>query len=712
AAAAPGTVFVAPDLARAIAAAPFAPGASDDETSAPPQVALPSALRIDDDAETPDDLLVAISAAATRARAPKSAAPGAAQVASRAPGTPASAPRETLADVVAHSAPSAPDAGLAAQLASSPFAPALRHVLPLASAPTFDVRALLGGGLVASYLAGLIAERAPRGIADELAPVTASRELAWTATYVAPDAAPGATRTEAELDELGAEQLVPRAIRTSLLAVQPSVARAATSRDLVASLALPMLGDPESAPTTAAAAPQQAVASTAPGMLAERAHAWSVAQERSSSELALDFVSPELVLAARVYGLGAAEAAQAMRLALAGPGQVSAMASAVDRTFVQMMRAESERRRGSVPAGDAAPEAMPAGTAAAAAPAMFGVERRAARGATLWPSATVGALGLHAPVPDGDLQLPLAALELIAAQAVAEQGSMSRELDGSIGQREHSARTAIAATTSEADAIAAAAELVPSARRAKFQALYLALSTSPSSRDAAPAARAARAVALAGRGDDAITARERAAVAWDVLPAIYAGSAPPAMPALAGQRGGDSVVVDGRPGLGTLSARAGEALGSYVTPAAAPTAPVAATSASSSRERSVGAVLRAPTATPELVQTGRSAGRFGGGETEIPAWFEAAAKRMFAEQRAPETFALTELTLVASAPSTQIAASSRAAPSAVPQTPSPGTSASTQAPQQIDIEKTANEVYRQILVLMEATSARNGEPYL
>src|SRR5206468_7348986 len=84
----------------------------------------------------------------------------------------------------------------------------------------------------------------------------------------------------------------------------------------------------------------------APGMIADRAHAWSVAQERSSSDLSFDFVPPELVLAARVYGLGPAEAAQAARLAVAGPGQLAAMASAIDRTFVQAMAIESERRHG------------------------------------------------------------------------------------------------------------------------------------------------------------------------------------------------------------------------------------------------------------------------------------------------------------------------------------------------------------------------------
>src|SRR5205085_60532 len=36
-------------------------------------------------------------------------------------------------------------------------APALHHLLALPAMPSFDVRALFGGGLAASYLAGLIA---------------------------------------------------------------------------------------------------------------------------------------------------------------------------------------------------------------------------------------------------------------------------------------------------------------------------------------------------------------------------------------------------------------------------------------------------------------------------------------------------------------------------------------------------------------------------
>src|SRR5439155_11693171 len=140
-------------------------------------------------------------------------------------------------------------------------------------------------------------------------------------------------------------------------------------------------------------------------------------------------------------------------------------------------------------------------------------------------------------------------------------------------------------------------------------------------------------LALAGRGEEtAVTARERAATAWDVLPVVYAGvgtgagvggevglaagdasalSGPAAAamalseammssyvaPASFGGPGGaaggagaartqraggrDLVAPDGGPdwnatpgsGLGGLSSRAGEALGSFVNPVAAPMAP-------------------------------------------------------------------------------------------------------------------------------------------
>src|SRR5204863_1472549 len=53
----------------------------------------------------------------------------------------------------------------------------------------------------------------------------------------------------------------------------------------------------------------------------------------------------------------------------------------------------------------------------------FGVERKTPRGAFLWPQATVAALKLDASAPDGQQSMSVAALELLAAQTVAELGT-------------------------------------------------------------------------------------------------------------------------------------------------------------------------------------------------------------------------------------------------------------------------------------------------
>ena len=82
-----------------------------------------------------------------------------------------------------------------------------------------------------------------------------------------------------------------------------------------------------------------------------------------------------------------------------------------------------------------------------------------------------------------------------------------------------------------------------------------------------------------------------------------------------------------------------------------------------------------------------------------------------AERNAGDGISMAELTLINAVPSTQIAASSRGTPShASPMSPSISNQA--QPGQKIDIEKIANEIYRQILAMMDAARARNGEPYL
>jgi hypothetical protein len=844
AAAAPGTVFVAPffdDRPRAMPSIVGEPDAGMPSRTGDAMPTLRNAqpsqpvTRFADDAETPDDVFAAIASAANRARTTSAAT--ASSTAFNAPSAAASAApamtfdRETLADLVAQSAPSAPGAGLSAGLASSPFAPALRHVLPLGTAPTFDVRALFGSGLGATYLAGLLAANTDEiSVAAQTLPTWATwgqtpmspfvpsadsgempmRDVAdWSPTYVAPELQAGrvdagtaegevasaeVARAEAiaeynaplttlrsallswDVETIAAQSGPSNAVETRVSPATTSYSSAPLARSIIDSMTLPMLAESAALRDVGAldiaGMSAQASSYAAPGMIADRAQSWSVAQERSTSDLSFDFVSPELVLAARVYGLGPAEAAQAARLATAGPGQLTAMAGAVDRTFVQALAIESERRgertRSLTTAypmtaeggartasstmststsistartddgGAYADDAAPVPTAATS---MFGVERRMPRGAFLWPTATTAALGLNAATPDGELSMSVAALELLAAQAVAELGTYAAlgehpmfagSDDAAGGTTSVSRRAGGMPVTSggdaiEADVLASADAMVPSSRKDKFQALYLALGQSPSGRNWSPAARAARALALAGRGDESVSARERASVAWEVLPMVY-GMADEAGETLSTGdaavratrrreelRSLDAVFVDGRPGLGALSARAGEALGSYVAPNgfASATGSAGSGASSSSRSGGEGAVMRAPTAAQELVQTGRPSGRHGGGELEIPAWFEAAARKMLEDRSSvSDGISLADLTLVQTAAPQQIAASSRGeGGGSQPIAPSPASSSGAEK-DKIDIDKLANEVYREILVMMDIARARNGEPYL
>jgi hypothetical protein len=269
---------------------------------------------------------------------------------------------------------------------------------------------------------------------------------------------------------------------------------------------------------------------------------------------------------------------------------------------------------------------------------------------------------------------------------------------------------------SEEAVLSSASASIAGARRARFESLYIALAESTAGRTMSPAARAARALALANRDEDAtsLSSRERAALAWQIFPVVLNGeaaasssdagdvqSAREARGVARARSSPDLTTVspssldrpsgEMRPGLSPLSARAGEALSSFVT-SSPPSSPAAS---SSSENRS---------------NAWRS-GRYGGGEVEIPGWFEAAARKMFEDRGDVEGISLAELTLVASTPPSQIAASDRSSSAAAP--------AKQAAPdgkgekgQKVDIESVAADVYRAVMQMMESARMRNGEPYL
>lgn len=433
--------------------------------NAPPMTAaLPPAPRMNDDDVVPDEVFAAIAAAPLRR-------PGAASRGTSM-GKPASAtPAESgdagerrarggrpAVDQLVRQDPGVPGPGVRVALASSPVAPALTPVMPLPPAQRFDVRAVSGGDLARVYLAGLMTPLAsvPASPAD----VRGMAERApWAELVSAPARVPR---------DVPADPLDPAAASTSPAAqadgwqghgpgdapvhgqglgrhgarMHTGTGAPVVDRGMAAAL-------PPSTGADARAGAAAAYANTyssEPGSLAARAESWAVEQERSSADLAFDFVPPELILAARSYGFGPSEAAQAVRLAVAGQSGLVTLATAVDLAFLEVFAGQAAPRSSGDAAGVGQGSTQAAGQGIApavgpdAGPAVasgditlpsntnrtdrhpaFGLQARAPRGAFLWPQATALAMNLQpAGAASADHASSLAALDLLAAHAVAE----------------------------------------------------------------------------------------------------------------------------------------------------------------------------------------------------------------------------------------------------------------------------------------------------
>ena len=108
---------------------------------------------------------------------------------------------------------------------------------------------------------------------------------------------------------------------------------------------------------------------------------------------------------------------------------------------------------------------------------------------------------------------------------------------------------------------------------------------------------------------------------------------------------------------------------------------------------------------------GRSSG---GGEVEIPPWFEEAARKMLEERGGvADDISLAELTLVTAAPSAQIAASSRGTQGHATAQVAPAAAASGWR-QAEDRHREDRErcLSARFSILMDTARVRNGEPYL
>ncbi|MEZ4368337.1 MAG: hypothetical protein R2939_18970 [Kofleriaceae bacterium] len=702
-----------------------------------------------------------------------------------------------------------------------------------------DIRALAPSSLAMAYVAGLLGGELDR------APLTArGGTSARASSSVAPvwvDVAGEAPRAAAADDivatTIGApvEREAGDDDRTSIAAptmpvLAPSAAEAAPVVAAPASwrsslLAVPTLVDEPLEAEAAIAAPGHR-----PGEIGDRAARWAQHSAAASSDLALDFVGPETLLAARVYGLAPHEAAWAERLAVGGPAGLALMAGAVERTFVQALTTAggdgaianddgaSWRAGGGAALGGAAGAAVAAAeggelgavdddgvTAVDLGSPRFGAPPRAPRGAFLWPSAAITALGLRA---EASPPATVAALELLAARAVADlgvhaapfglvdvatgrgeargviggapRGRGADELRGGAGARPMvplddggadarpmvtlddggaepraaelgdvagevhgeprvgaSAAGAGLAMASDDDAMAGGATSTAAAahraRTAALASVYLALSEA---RPGSLAPAAARALAMVGRASardvdgPAPSARERARLAWSVLPVVHVGGVesaraggepgrderevtePADLPVLGGWVD-EATAPEARAGLGGLARRAGYALQSLVSPVGAEASTEVAARGTAAREGLASvhvdgggrAAARGAESTGELVRPSHGP-RHGGGEVEIPAWFERAARKMFEDRGAGAGMTAADLTLVSVAPPAQLAASSRSTTtSAATVSSSPTPKAA--APAAPDVERIAREVYDQFLSLLDVTRWRN-----
>ena len=238
-------------------------------------------------------------------------------------------------------------------------------------------------------------------------------------------------------------------------------------------------------------------------------------------------------------------------------------------------------------------------------------------------------------------------------------------------------------------------------------------------------------MSLVASSTPGLSPREAAAATWSMLPDVYRGGLDLVAPHDARtDRDGAADMLDARPGLAGLAARAGESLGSFVSPSMAEVRDVAASgfagsgesgsagsSAAASRAASPVYVENAPArpSTPSpfsAPRPGRAFGQFGGGEPEVPAWFESAAQRMFSSgDDRGAGMSLAQMVLVTAMPQQQVAAATRGT-SAGGGGGSPAHGAGKHAPaEKPDVEQLAFEVYHEVMHLLDIARKRSGDPF-
>jgi hypothetical protein len=725
-----------------------------------------------------DEAFAAISAAATRDRKPGRFARDAA-----VPPGPRGAAPSALVEAAAASPVPWRGPGLAPALGSSPVIPALAAALDAPPAPVFDVRAVWPAPALAAMTAGAASfPGAGAGAAmplayrllESLAALAPSPiYLGGEASRWAADSGGGGAAGAAEprpvslaaaapaLLALGspwwpeAEATAPSATAappaTSATSATPGAARRQTTAARAA------------APATDLAVPAVAAAlvrrSPAPGAVGQMARSFATERALAASDLSLDFVSPEILAAARVYGFDADDAARAVRLAESGDAPLAALKDAVAMTFIRAVSPSFAPAPASETDAPEQPQQAPAlAQAAAALPPSAStagsIAPRHARGATLWPESVIHQLGIRGGQAENQQPRIESALELLAAGAVADAAvwvqsfESGLDIDEAVGWSPvagiGAARSATGAPAASAplprsspgaeprmdesdeDAppeaappwIAAAAAALPGPVRPTFEAIYLALTRDAATRRLPPAERAARALAVARRSSASrsLSARDRAAVAWSVLPTVLVGEGEPSA------AGNFDLAPEAREaGTGRAVAASMPAIQAsppppprhYPAPTAAP--PLVQTGPTREMLAAVAEGAARGERTAQAAMPAMQAMARGDG---IPEWFAKAAAEIAATERGgSQGISLAEMTLVAASPRSVVAASPRSgtgsSPSATSAHPSAGGSAGDGASdgqgKEEDLENMVHELAGMLRDHFEIQRMRNGD---
>ena len=775
-----------------------------------------------DDAIVPDEMFAAITKAAVQSRSTgdsvSASRPAAAlSVAPSRDEAPLSDGAVSLSAferaLVASPLPVGP--GMTTRLAASPIAPMLAGVIGSASASQTSSRSSAGFDVRAIAPAVWADMMLSTGAFVDDVPVLRSARSAPTSAYLSPPTGGEHRSRPVGYAELAAT-VAPTPRTGALATTSPAMVGVHDSRRAFdAELVTAMARTPHRAASTTDALRAAPIVQPGrrPGAFAVRAEAWSAARQADSADLSLDFVSPELVVAAGHYGFGAAQAVQAARLAAAGESTLAGLAYAVDLTLLSALQGQQSAAHSAHRGTPQATIGTPVRPDAAAKDTTVWADavgrtlngaRSTPRGAVLWPQATVKALELSVGDAEGTHPHALAALDLLAAAEVVSAGTQPAQVHSRFGMHGEGGESltgaahgrepltgaahggeSLAGAAHDGESLTGAAHgrepltgvgafPVVSPTAQVFASMLLSSQTgAPTGSSLSPSVRVARAfgvsqhVAPEGAG---LSNAQRAQLVWKSMPIVMGGAqggvSPVASAVQATSKGSlvandtaagavmpfaasvvspdASSAVSHAPGLRHVvregqsapqtnfsprpvgSARqAGEWLRALVSPRFG----ADAGSAAQQVGEMLGSIYNMPVS-PELVRTGGAgsdasrpmhpasstgAPMPAGARNvtkDVPPWFAEAARRVFNEGGSHEGLTIAEMTLIETAPVSQIAADHKSAEHSTGATkPARGASSEIVGLSPEELEELSEECFKELKRKLSVALWRNGDIY-